>query len=137
MKTPATPAGLEYERNEQGGITITGYAGTAAELVIPAEIDGLPVTEIGESAFLGRRSLASVTIPAGVTSIGHWAFSGCTGLRSVTIPNSVTVIGDCAFIGCNSLKSVTVPNSVRTIGKYVLPGCGNANCHANKEARHG
>jgi hypothetical protein len=114
MKTPATPDRLRYEKNNQGGVTITGYAGKAAELVIPAEINGLPVT-----------------------AIGGWAFTGCSGLTSVTIPNSVTSIGDGAFARCDRLPSVTIPNSVRTIGKYVLAGCGNAGCHANKEARHG
>jgi hypothetical protein len=89
-----TPDGLRYERNRQGGITITGYTGTAAAVVIPAAIEGKPVTAIGGWAFAHCTSLASVTIPTGVTAIGNHAFYDCSSLTSVTIPNSVTAIGD-------------------------------------------
>ena len=51
---------------------------------------------IGSSAFMGCRSLTSVTIPGSVTSIGNGAFS-CTGLTFVTIPDSVASIGDDVF----------------------------------------
>ena len=43
-------------------------------------------------------------IPDNVTSIGDGAFHGCTSLASITIPDSVTSIGDFAFEGCTSLK---------------------------------
>src|SRR5208282_4603244 len=35
-----------------GAITITGYTGTNTVLAIPGTIDGLPVTDIGTSAFV-------------------------------------------------------------------------------------
>jgi len=46
--------------------------------IIPS--DG-SVTSIGNSAFSGRTSLTSITIPNSVTSIGHWAFSDCNSLN--------------------------------------------------------
>ena len=66
------------------------------------------VTSIGEIAFYGCKTLATVTIPSSVTSIGLGAFMDCTGLTSVTIPLSVTDIGLFAFSGCTSLTSITV-----------------------------
>jgi hypothetical protein len=123
-QTEKTPNGLEYERNGQGGVTITGCTGKAAALVIPAAIEGLPVTSIGESAFAGY-GLTSVIIPAGVTSIGDSAFSACWGLTSVIIPGSVTSIGAGAFSMCSSLTSVTIPASVTAIDGFAFAWCSS------------
>lgn len=49
---------------------------------IPSEINGTPVTTIGNAAFRDP-SVTSVTIPASVTEIGANAFAGCTNLTSV------------------------------------------------------
>ena len=76
-----------------GTITITGYTGPGGAVTIPSTINGLPVTSIGDRAFLNCYSLTSVTIGSSVTSIGDYAFYDCTSLTSVTIPDSVTNIG--------------------------------------------
>ncbi len=127
---------LTYELKD-GKITITGCDENASgEVVIPAEIDGYPVTSIGEKAFTtwteidggvtqitGRSNITSIIIPDSVTSIGDWAFSGCTGLTSINIPNSVTSIGDYAFNQCTGLTSITIPDSVTSIGDYAFNQC--------------
>jgi hypothetical protein len=77
-----------------GQVTITDCNEvTTGELVIPAEIEGLPVTSIGNEAFSYCYRLTSITIPDSVTSIGNSAFSKCSSLTSITIPDSVTSIG--------------------------------------------
>ena len=111
-----------YEDNENG-ITITGYTGDKTELVIPGEINGKKVTDIGTNAFYKYSSLTSVTIPESVTSIGFAAFWGCSGLTSVIIPEGVTNIRDCAFLGCSGLTSVTIPESVTSIKWRAFWGC--------------
>jgi hypothetical protein len=93
------------------------------EIVIPEEIDGVPVTRIGEKAFEDCESLKSITIPNSVTSIGYDAFYKCRILKSVTIPDSVTSIGDAAFFECESLKLITIPDSVTDIGANVFLCC--------------
>ena len=108
---------------DDGTLEITKYAGNSATYVIPGEIDGKKVTEIGDSAFKGCTELTSITIPDGVIGIGNNAFSGCTSLETVTIPASVTYVGNSAFYGCTSLKSVTVPESVTYIGGYAFAEC--------------
>ena len=84
----------------EDGVLKAWYRGDS-EPVIP---EG--VTKIGDEAFSGCTSLASVTIPEGVTEIGEYAFSGCTALASVSIPASVTTIGEDAFKACTALKEV-------------------------------
>ncbi len=103
--------------------TITDCDGSVTKASIPAEIDGVAVTSIGEDAFLSCTSLTGVTIPNSVTRIGDRAFRNCTSLASVTIPNSVTSVGNYAFVYCTSLASVTIPNSVTSIGVSVFYGC--------------
>lgn len=63
--------------------TIKKYNGNDAVVNIPSEINGTPVTTIGNAAFRDS-SVTSVTIPASVTEIGSNAFAGCTNLTSVT-----------------------------------------------------
>lgn len=62
--------------------TIKKYNGNDAVVNIPSEINGTPVTTIGNAAFRDS-SVTSVTIPANVTEIGANAFAGCTNLTSV------------------------------------------------------
>ena len=111
-----------YEDNENG-ITITGYTGDKTELVIPGEIDGKKVTDIGMSAFKKYSSLTSVIIPEGVTNIEDCAFGGCSGLTSVTIPESVTSIKGRAFCECSGLTSITIPAGVTRIEATAFKGC--------------
>jgi hypothetical protein len=107
----ALPAKAQFTySNTNGTVTITGYTGTDATVVIPSTIDGLPVTSLGTSSFFGA-SLTSVTIPNSVKNIGDSAFSGCNRLGNITIPNSVTSIGDGPFSFCSSLTAITVDSA--------------------------
>ena len=105
-----------------GKATITGYTGTATTLSIPATIDGLPVTAIGNYAFENNGSLTRVTIPASVTEIGREAFRSCDALASVTLNEGLATIGYQAFADLPLLTSMTVPNSVTSLGNSFIAG---------------
>ena len=64
----------------------------AYDLYIPAEINGVPVTKIGDNAFASSKMLTNVTITNGITQIGFKAFYGCKSLEEIVIPDSVTKI---------------------------------------------
>ena len=107
----------DYQYEVHGNeVTIVKYTGAGGSVVIPAKLDGLPVTGIGEEAFRVFRvtGLTSVTIPDSVLTIGRAAFHN-TGLTEVVIPNSVTTIEGDAF-SHNQLTSVDIPDGVVTIG---------------------
>ena len=76
---------LLYKVNDDGtGISIIGLdEGAPSDVVIPDEIDGLPVTSIKLWAFENCTSLTSIVIPAGVTVVEKWAFEGCESLSAV------------------------------------------------------
>ncbi|MEY8460841.1 leucine-rich repeat protein, partial [Eggerthellaceae bacterium 24-137] len=80
---PDAPQGdvaLTYEDNGSG-LTVTGCAdGFPADLAIPAQHDGKPVTAIGPSAFEDATWMRSVSLPAGLREIGESAFRGCAQL---------------------------------------------------------
>ena len=58
----ATYGDLTYSVSN-GEVTITDCNTTATEVNIPEKINGYPVTSIGDSAFAGCTSLATITIP--------------------------------------------------------------------------
>ncbi len=100
---------LQYKFEDGNTYTVTGIAGTIpAQVVIPENYLGYPVTAIGEGAFRDQQTIESVVLPANLTEIGGKAFSGCRRLTSLLIPAKVTSIGGGAFEGCSSLASITV-----------------------------
>ena len=123
---PVAPAGdFEYWEGEDGGICITEYYGSMTELAVPAEINGQPVTEIGDHAFWANESIVRVEVPEGVKRIGRMAFERCTQLYSVIIPEGVEEIGQAAFRSCEAMGVVTLPGSVHTIGSEAFAYCKN------------
>jgi len=107
-----------YEVKKQG-ITITDYNGKVKDVVIPDEIDGLPVVAIGDDAFKGYQ-LTNVVIPDSVVTIGKYAFLS-NKLTDVIIPDSVKSIGESAFEH-NQLTNVIIPDSVKSIGRSAFGG---------------
>ena len=107
--------GALYSKNKK---VLYCCPGKRTSFVIPSS-----VTIIGDSAFSGCESLASVTIPDSVREIEDEAFRDCVSLKEITIPDSVREIEDEAFRDCNSLVSVVIPDSVREIGDRTFMVC--------------
>ena len=95
---------------EDGRVTICAYLGGSTTVVLPATVDGYPVTAIGDNAFKNS-SVTTVIVPSTVTDIGWFAFYGCTSLSSVTLPASVSMIHYAAFDACPSLTILCPKNS--------------------------
>ena len=114
---------LTYTLNEDGTAAVSGREKdrpqVMSRLVIPAELDGHPVTSVADFAFQHWTSLESVVLPDTVTAIGNSAFAYCDLLESINFPEGLQTIGDEAFFSSN-LQAVTVPDSVTSIGQYAF-----------------
>ena len=123
---PAAPCAPEDDfvtEAVDGGCSISAYRGKGGKVVIPPEIRGAKVVEIGESAFENCRTLTEIVIPDGVRCIGMTAFTGCTGLTEVSIPGSVKRILFGAFSDCVSLTRVTLPEGLTYLSDEVFDSC--------------
>ena len=105
-----------YNGNYQAAVS----PAPTGHLEIPAELGGMPVTRIGDSAFYGRNGLVGVTIPDSVTSIGELAFYGCRKLASVMMPEDLESIGYGAFGYCDALTAVVFQGDAPEMGNFVF-----------------
>lgn len=137
-------------KNHGSYIEITGCdESLSGTLTIPAHIEELPVTQIGESAFAGCDGLTGFEIPSSVTEIGFGAFWDTAFYKDddnwdngVLYIDNFLIEGDCSFGGVYNIKEgtvliadcafeyhnitgVTIPDSVKYIGKYAFFYCEN------------
>ena len=120
---PLATEGLEFTQvKETDSYKVTGYSGSATEIIIPEEYLGKAVTVIG-AALHQNTSVTKVTIPDSVTEISDVAFSGCTSLSEIQFGSGVRTVGYSAFANCSSLITLTLPDSVELIDGYGFSGC--------------
>ena len=110
-------ANLTFTYEEQAGhIVVTGALDNAISVAIPAELNGMEVSEISDGAFWGNRKLVSVSIPGTIQAIPENAFRNCSSLSNVEIEEGVEALEANCFSGCSSLATVELPDSVTMIG---------------------
>lgn len=114
---------FQFSQIRNGGISIDKYIGNSSKVVIPNEIDGKPVTEIGVDAFRNNQKLKTVVFPDNLKIIHSHAFQDCTFLETLVMPFGVTQISDYAFLRCKNLRSLKLPDSVRRIDRWAFLRC--------------
>ena len=108
------------------------------EIVIPETYKGLPVTEIGESAFYDCDNLTSIVIGRGVTFIGVGAFTNRNTLTNITVDENNTAYKSIdgnlytkdgkiliQYAIGKTATSFTIPSGVETIGTDAFFSCYN------------
>lgn len=117
--------GFEFDLSNDKNSYILYSVGecTDKNVVIPSTYKDLPVTVIGQKAFMNQDSLSSVVIPNSITTIENAAFYGCSSLTSLEIPNSVTSIGELAFFRCSSLTTIEFPDSIEFVDNFIIDEC--------------
>lgn len=123
-ETPAEPATVEpvvhirgdflYTKLSDGTFSICGYNGKTSEdeklisVEIPASIDGVTVTQIGEKAFAKNEIVETIILPESILSIAKDAFAECRNLKGIAFrgenPESVSTI----IQGCNEMEKIFI-----------------------------
>lgn len=109
---------------ETDGITVTGIRGeSVTKLIVPEQIEGLPVVRIGGYALYDNRDITEVVLPDSLKEIGGEAFRGCAKLKTVHLGSGLTSIGEEAFAFCDALQEITLPAGLVSIGEYAFWHC--------------
>lgn len=137
--TAPTYNNLEYKVTN-GEVTITRYAGTEAvdTVVVPEEINGNPVTAIGDGAFGGVSDTGpkAVILPKSIQKIGMMAFFGSTDMQiNLSDLESLTYIGAYAFVDTGLSGDLIVPESVTDIGAGAFSMTKITSLHLGKNVK--
>ena len=119
---------FEYSVVNNSEICLDKYLGSDTDIIIPSDIESMPVTRIGIDLFKNRSDIKSVELPNTITEIGSEAFYGCTGLTEITLPESVKSIEYSAFSRCSGLKTVTIPKNTESVMSDSFSNCKNLEC---------
>ena len=116
------------QKKENGTYRISAYKGEETEVVVPAKIGSISVTEIGKAWNGNHRdgcitNVRKIVLPEGFETIGYAAFQDNEMLEEIVMPETITHICDDAFKNCTKLKEVHVPPSVKKIGYRAFQDC--------------
>lgn len=129
---------LYYQINSDNtAVTITDCDTSAISIFIPDEIEGLPVTSIGDHAFWMCTKLSEITFTNNLTSSGSGAFRGCSSLTSVYITDIASYLNisfrndesspmckaSRLYINGKRATSIDIPDGITKIPMYALKGC--------------
>ena len=89
------------------------------EAIIPSTYNGLPVTAIEDSGFMGCTALEKVFIPSSVETVGNNAFRRCANLKKVAGMAGVKSFGNTVFHSC-PIEYMILPPDIEYLGTDVI-----------------
>ena len=84
------------------------------EIIIPSEIEGMPVVELADDAF-HRSIVKTVVIPDSILRIGKSLFSYSVQLKYVKLLAQITSLPKDIFQNCESLEYFDIPSHITNI----------------------
>ena len=109
----------DFEYNKSTG-SVVSYTGSSTSVTVPANINGLEITSIGERAFMNK-NVVSVSIESPDIQIADNAFSNCKSLKEIK-GNDVLSIGANAFENCYLLNKIQF-DEIKSVGKAAFRNC--------------
>ena len=119
QETALSPDGRFAYQTEQGRAVVTQYLGGEENVLrLPETLGGLPLREIGESAFSeAGGALEEIVVPGSVRLVGAAAFEYCFSLRRLVLEEGVERLGAGFAASCPLLTALTLPASLRQIDR--------------------
>jgi len=99
---------LNWEKTKEGSARLLGVPDMPGDLVLPEEIEGLPLTEVGPYCFAKNKYLERVVLPDSVNKIERMAFYNCTGLKELEMGANLMELGGDAFMNCHNLQQLKI-----------------------------
>lgn len=126
---------FEYE-SDGAGVVIQKYIGEDNIVVVPENIDGVPVAQISKGAFSGP-AIRAVYIPDTVQYLEEGVFSECSGLSTLRLPfigdgNEKNHLGHIFGADSYDKNAITVPTGLdmlilgdraTEVAEYAFRGC--------------
>ncbi|SEH87054.1 Leucine rich repeat-containing protein, partial [Ruminococcus flavefaciens] len=107
---------------QSGKAIVTGCTGKASDnIIIPAEVNGCPVTTIGREAFCNY-GIKTVVLGENIEKIESSAFENCPLLTEVTLDENLKRIEGYAFQDCVSLIKVS-GGDLEYLGNMAFENC--------------
>ncbi len=124
---------------KDGKATISSADTGATVIEIPAEYEGVPVTAVGQNAFISCYNITEFVVDENSEYFSTdengvlfnkdktqlVRFPAASDVTEYDIPESVTDFGHYAFFHATKLQRVSIPGSIERIGVTVFYDCGN------------
>lgn len=98
---------MSAERSEKF-YTYESYKENDTRVVLPEQIEGLPLTVIAAKAFLSCRTVERLELPDTLEQVEDWAFAHMKNLRELVFPPKEIEFGKKVFLGCDSLEKISL-----------------------------
>ena len=113
-------------------VALSGYSAEVTDVVIPETYNGIPVTQIGASAF-SLSNITSVRIPSSIVHMGSQAFFAASKLKKVYVDDlaawcKIKFEGHASnplstaplYVNGNAVTVLEIPDTVTEIGKFAF-----------------
>ena len=108
---------FEYGDGPNGSIVIDGYTGEDPIVVIPNEIDGKKVVDIGRM-FANNKDVVAIKVGDNVEDIIENAFTNCDNLKYIVFGKNVKVIND-GLLGGSKIEQIEFNDGLEKLGSNV------------------
>ncbi len=99
---------------DQDEVRLEAYTGSKEYVIVPGEIEGKPVTSMGDNVFYETK-IRCVSLPDSIREMGHHTFGGCTHLVYAYMPESLEVLSEATFESCFRLRDPGLNDGLKKI----------------------